>query len=112
MREGVIFDLNDFSSIYEITLQALPNQELNTTIDNEIFNIEIKTFLNNKTFITIKKGDMTLCNNANIKCNIDITYFSNDKKFSFFFLKLNDKQDILYNYKDFNANIGLFCGVI
>ena len=112
MIEDVIIDIDNFSSVYEITLQAIPNQEFSTTINNEIFNIEVRTFANDRTYITIKKDDVTLCNNANIKCGVDITYFGGIRDFRFFFLKQNDKQDIQYNYADFNKNIGLCCGVI
>ena len=67
MIEDVIIDIDSFASVYEITLQAIPNQEFSTTINNEIFNIEVRTFANDRTYITIKKDDVTLCNNANIK---------------------------------------------
>lgn len=112
MIEDVIIDIDDFSSVYEITLQSIPNQEFSTTINNEIFNIEVRTFANDRTYITIKKDDVTLCNNANIKCDVDITYFGGFRSFRFFFLRQNDKQDIPYNYTDFGINIGLYCGII
>lgn len=112
MIEDVIIDIDSFSSVYEITLQSIPNQEFSTTINNEIFNIDVRTFTDDRTYITIKKGDVMLCNNANIKCDVDITYFGGIRDFSFFFLKQNDKQDIPYNYTDFSTNIGLYCGVI
>lgn len=112
MIENVIIDIDSFSSVYEITLQSIPNQEFSTTINNEIFNIDVRTFTDDRTYITIKKDDVMLCNNANIKCDVDITYFGGIRDFSFFFLKQNDKQDIPYNYTDFSTNIGLYCGVI
>lgn len=112
MIEDVIIDIDSFSSVYEITLQSIPNQEFSTTINNEIFNIDVRTFTDDRTYITIKKDDVMLCNNANIKCDVDITYFGGIRDFSFFFLKQNDKQDIPYNYTDFGTNIGLYCGVI
>lgn len=112
MTEDVIIDIDEFSSIYEINLQSIPNQEFSTTINNEIFNIDVRTFTDDRTYITIKKDDVTLCNNANIKCDVDITYFGGIRDFRFFFLKQNDIQDIPYNYTDFSTNIGLYCGVI
>ena len=54
MIEDVIIDMDSFTSVYEITLQAIPNQEFSTTINNEIFNIEVRTFANDRTYITIK----------------------------------------------------------
>ena len=36
MIEDVIIDIDSFTSVYEITLQAIPNQEFSTTINNEI----------------------------------------------------------------------------
>ena len=112
MIEDVLIDIDSFTSVYEITLQSIPNQEFSTTINNEIFNIEVRTFANDRTYITIKKDDVTLCNNANIKCGVDITYFGGARDFRFFFLKQNDKQEIPYNYTDFGINIGLYCGII
>ena len=41
MIEDVIIDIDSFASVYEITLQAIPNQEFSTTINNEIFNFII-----------------------------------------------------------------------
>lgn len=112
MIEDVIIDIDNFSRVYEIALQPIPNQEFSTTINNQIFNVDVRTLADDKTYITIKKDDVTLCNNANIKCDVDITYFGGIKDFRFFFLKQNDKQDMPYNYTDFNTNIGLYCGII
>ena len=110
--EQTIIDIEAFSNIYEISLNQIPNQELSTTIDTNVFDIEIRTFTNDRSCITIKKDGVFLCNNANIKLGVDLTYFGGLDNYQFFFLKQNEQEKEYYNYTDFDINIRLYCGII
>lgn len=113
MKNDILIDLNTLSEIYEIELQPIPNQEFTTTINNEQYKIELKTFLNEKTYITILKNEKCICNCANIKVGIDYAFLSADSELNnlviFFGLNTNIAD---FNYKNFNKDLRLYFGII
>ena len=106
-----ITDINVFAELYEINLNKQPNQEFTTTINDNIYQFEINTFIDEKTFIKIKK-DSEVLGQGFIKIGIDFAYNSQNEKGQFFFLKKINSNMINFNYSDFGENIGLFYGVL
>lgn len=103
-----IINLDKLENIYELNLSPLPNYVIETIINQNIFTIEIKTFWNEETRITITKGSMLLCNNANFKQLLNLNYFSDYKQGAFFFLASFEKEN--YNYKNLNEELRLYYG--
>lgn len=105
----LINDLDFFDEIREIYINQYPNSEFTTTINNKIYKIEIKTFINNKTQISIFCDDEFI-GGGFIKCGVNYCYLNNKEKGAFFFLQTTNLNTINFNFEDFNTNIQFFYG--
>lgn len=113
MKKDVVIDYTALKNVYEILLDNQPNVEFNINIDEKEYTIEIRTFTNNETYITIKTETETICNNASIKTGIDLAHLSTLENVVFFFERTTDKtKEKPYNYLDFNNNIRFYYGFI
>lgn len=109
MRD-LIIDIDSLKEIQEIELSNIPNQEFNINIDNKEYKIELRTFTNDITYITIIKNETTLVNLGNIKTNIDLLFLSGDN-IAMFFLDFTEATKIKpYNYLDFTNKIRFYYG--
>ena len=82
MIEDVIIDIDSFTSVYEITLQSIPNQEFNTTINNE------EDVNNNYDLVVL--GNIPDFSSA--RSDKKSKYYSNCNLFSCFFFFLSSRQ--------------------
>ena len=106
MKKDVVIDYTALKNVYEILLDNQPNVEFNINIDEKEYTIEIRTFTNDETYITISTETETICNYASIKTGIDLAYLSTLENVVFFFERTTDKtKEKPYNYLDFNNNI-------
>lgn len=109
MRD-LIINIDSLKEIQEIELSNIPNQEFNININNKEYKIELRTFTNDITYITIIKDKTTLVNLGNIKTNIDLSFLSDDN-IAIFFLDFTDSiKTSPYNYLDFTNKIRLYYG--
>lgn len=107
MRD-LIINLDLFKNIQEIELSNIPNQEFNINIDNKEYTIELRTFTDDITYITITKDSQTLINLGNIKTNIDLLFLSGDN-IAMFFLDSTDTSKVTpFNYQDFTSKIRFY----
>lgn len=110
-KTSEILSFDDFSDIYEINLNKQPNQLFTTTINRQIYQFSINTFIDGRTFIKIEKnGEMIGA--GFVKIGVDFTFLSTDENGVFFFLKKTNSNLINFNFEDFGVNIGLFYGVL
>lgn len=113
MKRDVIIDYENLQNVYEILLDNQPNIEFNINIDEKEYIIEIRTFINDETYITISTETETICNYASIKTGIDLAYLSTLENVVFFFERTTDEtKEKPYNYLDFNNNIRFYYGFI
>lgn len=111
MKTLFIEDLNNFSELFEINLNANPNQTFTTTINNSIYEFDIKTLIDDKTLITIKKDGEGIVQSAPIIANQDLTYLSQDEAGQFFFIKKVNSNLIKFNYTNFGTELALYYGI-
>lgn len=110
-KTNEILSFDDFKDIYEINLNKQPNQFFTTTINRQIYQFSINTFIDGRTFIKIEKnGEMIGA--GFVKIGVDFTFLSTDENGVFFFLKKTNSNLINFNFEDFGTNIGLFYGVL
>lgn len=109
MRD-LIINLDLFKEIQEIELSNIPNQEFNINIDNKEYRIELRTFANDVSYITITKDSNTLVNLGNIKTNIDLLFLSGDNIAMFFLDSTDETKTSPYNYLDFTNKIRFYYG--
>lgn len=110
MKTLEIFNLEQFKKIFEINLNRQPNQSFTTTIERQIYQVEIKTFINDKTFIKISKnGEFLGC--GFVKTGLNLIFLNQNENVAFFFLKKTNSNLIKFNWENFGNEIGFFCGV-
>lgn len=107
MRD-ILISLDLFQEIKEIELSNIPNQEFNININNKEYKIELRTFTDDVTYITITKDSKTLLNLGNIKTNINLLFLSGDNIAMFFLESTNVAKIRPYNYLDFTNKIRLY----
>lgn len=108
----LIDDLNIFSDIFEINLNNAPIQNFTTTINSNIYEIDIYTFIDQRTQISIKRNNEVIVRNADIKIGIDLSYLAKQETGQFFFIKKNNKNMIPFNYSNFGDDISLCYGIL
>lgn len=112
MKTLFISDLNIFDEILEINLNANPNQTFTTTLNGAIYEFDIKTLIDDKTIITIKKDGECLVQCAPVIVNQDLTYLSEKEKGQFFFIKKVNSNLIAFNYSNFGVELALYYGIL
>lgn len=109
----MIIDYGNLQDVYEILLDNQPNVEFNINANEQEYTINIRTFTNDETYITISTETETICNYASIKTGIDLAYLSTLENVVFFFEQTTNKtKEKPYNYLDFNNNIRFYYGFI
>lgn len=104
----IVEDISIFKAIYEIPLLNQPNYNFSTTIINDVFNINIRTF--KETRISIELNNEVIVMYGNLKAFVNLNYFSNFKSGVFFFYT-ND-FNLNFTYKNLNNELNLYYGII
>lgn len=106
-------DFNQLKNIYKIDLNLEPNQSFDIYIGDYIFQIELRTYTDERTIINIKYNDELIVKDGSSSLlNVNLNYFSDFKNGVFFFAKNNDKYLEKYNFLSFGKGVGLYYGTI
>lgn len=106
-------NFNQLKNIYKIDLNLEPNQSFDTYIGDYIFQIELRTYTDERTIINIKYNDELIVKDGSSSLlNVNLNYFSSFKNGVFFFAKNNDKILEKYNFTSFDKGVGLYYGDI
>lgn len=104
-------NFNQLKNIYKIDLSIEPNQSFDLYIGDYIFQIELRTFTDERTIINIKYNDELIVKDGSSSLlNVNLNYFSTFKNGVFFFAKNNDKILEKYNFTSFDRGVGLYYG--
>lgn len=113
MKPLTIFDIEDFKAVYKVDLVNEPNQNFDLYIQDYTFNVDIRTYVNDKTRIKITLNNEVLANYSPIELeNVNLCYFSNFKEGVFFFVKDNDVSGETINYEILGKGLNLYYGII
>lgn len=107
---SIIDTLDYFKEIYKIELQNLPNQNFDVYIENQLFNLQIRTYDSGRSTITIFKGNDVLCEEAPFLINMNLCFYSSIEDYAFFFL--TSRQLESYNFSNLGSEINLYYGSI
>lgn len=106
-------EFNKLKNIYKIDLNLEPNQSFDIYIGDYIFQIELRTYTDERTIINIKYNDELIVKDGSSSLlNVNLNYFSSFKNGVFFFAKNNDKLLEKYNFTSFDKGVGLYYGDI
>lgn len=106
-------DFDQLKNIYKIDLSVEPNQSFDLYIGDYIFQVELRTYTDERTIINIKYNDELIVNDGSSDLlNVNLNYFSDFKNGVFFFAKNNDKYLEKYNFLSFGKGVGLYYGTI
>lgn len=106
-------NFNQLKNIYKIDLNLEPNQSFDIYIGDYIFQIELRTYTDERTIINIKYNDELIVKDGSSSLlNVNLNYFSDFKSGVFFFAKNNDKILEKYNFTSFDKGVGLYYGDI
>ena len=106
-------DFHKLKNIYKIDLSIEPNQSFDLYISDYIFQIELRTYTDERTIINIKYNDELIVKDGSSSLlNVNLNYFSSFKNGVFFFAKNNDKYLEKYNFLSFDKGVGLYYGTI
>lgn len=106
-------DFNQLKDIYKIDLSVEPNQSFDLYIGDYIFQVELRTYTDERTIINIKYNDELIVKDGSSSLlNVNLNYFSDFKSGVFFFAKNNDKYLEKYNFLSFDKGVGLYYGTI
>ena len=106
-------DFNQLKNIYKIDLSVEPNQSFDLYIGDYIFQVELRTYTDERTIINIKYNDELIVKDGSSSLlNVNLNYFSSFKNGVFFFAKNNDKILEKYNFTSFDKGVGLYYGDI
>ena len=106
-------NFNQLKNIYKIDLNLEPNQSFDLYIGDYIFQIELRTYTDERTIINIKYNDELIVKDGSSSLlNVNLNYFSSFKNGVFFFAKNNDKILEKYNFESFDKGVGLYYGDI
>ena len=104
-------DFHKLKNIYKIDLSIEPNQSFDLYISDYIFQIELRTYTDERTIINIKYNDELIVKDGSSSLlNVNLNYFSTFKNGVFFFAKNNDKLLEKYNFTSFDKGVGLYYG--
>ena len=104
-------DFHKLKNIYKIDLKLEPNQSFDVYIGDYIFQIELRTYTDERTIINIKYNDELIVKDGSSSLlNVNLNYFSSFKNGVFFFAKNNDKILEKYNFTSFDKGVGLYYG--
>lgn len=104
-------DFHKLKNIYKIDLSIEPNQSFDLYISDYIFQIELRTYTDERTIINIKYNDELIVKDGSSSLlNVNLNYFSSFKNGVFFFAKNNDKILEKYNFTSFDKGVGLYYG--
>ena len=104
-------DFHKLKNIYKIDLSIEPNQSFDLYISDYIFQIELRTYTDERTIINIKYNDELIVKDGSSSLlNVNLNYFSSFKNGVFFFAKNNDKILEKYNFASFDKGVGLYYG--
>lgn len=79
--------------LWDLTPPPLPNVTYDVFIDNESFTIELRTFMDGATSLTILHNNDVICKQAPISIfNMNLNYYSNYKKGKFFLARNKTKK--------------------
>ena len=106
-------DFHKLKNIYKIDLSIEPNESVDLYISDYIFQIELRTYTDERTIINIKYNDELIVKDGSSSLlNVNLNYFSSFKNGVFFFAKNNDKILEKYNFTSFDKGVGLYYGDI
>ena len=106
-------DFHKLKNIYKIELSIEPNQSFDLYIGDYIFEVELRTYTDERTIINIKYNDELIVKDGSSSLlNVNLNYFSSFKNGVFFFAKNNDKILEKYNFESFDKGVGLYYGDI
>ena len=104
-------DFHKLKNIYKIDLSVEPNQSFDLYISDYIFQIELRTYTDERTIINIKYNDELIVKDGSSSLlNVNLNYFSSFKNGVFFFAKNNDKILEKYNFTSFDKGVELYYG--
>ena len=104
-------DFHKLKNIYKIDLSIEPNQSFDLYISDYIFQIELRTYTDERTIINIKYNDELIVKDGSSSLlNVNLNYFSSFKNGVFFFAKNNDKILEKYNFTSFDKGVGFYYG--
>lgn len=104
-------DFHKLKNIYKIDLSIEPNQSFDLYIGDYIFQVELRTYTDERTIINIKYNDELIVKDGSSSLlNVNLNYFSSFKNGVFFFAKNNDKILEKYNFTSFDRGVGLYYG--
>ena len=104
-------NFNQLKNIYKTDLNLEPNQSFDIYIGDYIFQIELRTYTDERTIINIKYNDELIVKDGSSSLlNVNLNYFSSFKNGVFFFAKNNDKILEKYNFTSFDKGVGLYYG--
>lgn len=104
-------NFNQLKNIYKIDLNLEPNQSFDLYIGDYIFQVELRTYTDERTIINIKYNDELIVKDGSSSLlNVNLNYFSTFKSGVFFFAKNNDKILEKYNFTSFDKGVGLYYG--
>ena len=106
-------NFNKLKDIYKIDLSVEPNQSFDLYIADYIFQVELRTFTDERTIIKIIYDDKIIVNDGSSDLlNVNLNFFSDFKAGAFFFAKNNDKYLEKYNFLSFYKGVGLYYGTL
>ena len=106
-------DFSKLKDIYKVDLAVEPNQSFDLYIQNYIFQVELRTFTDDRTIIKIIYDNKVIVNDGSSDLlNVNLNFFSNFKAGVFFFAKNNDKYLEKYNFLSFDKGVGLYYGTL
>lgn len=106
-------DFNQLKDIYKVDLSLEPNQSFDLYIADYIFQVELRTFIDERTIIKIIYDNEVIVNDGSSDLlNVNLNFFSNFKAGVFFFAKNNDKYLEKYNFLSFDKGVGLYYGTL
>ena len=80
-------DFNQLKNIYKIDLAVEPNQSFDLYIQDYIFQVELRTFTDERTIIKIIYDNKIVNDGSSDLLNVNLNYFSDFKAGVFFFCK-------------------------
>ena len=108
-----IQDVNIFKSLYEIELLNEPNQTFTLYLGQDIFQIDLRTYVNDNTRITIKANNEIITNNSPVSVSlVNLNFFTNFKNGIFFFWQNPNVMIENPNYLNFGKDLKLYYGTI
>lgn len=107
-----IYSIDIFKELYQIDITKNPNQAFNVYIPEHNFYIDIRTYVENQTFISINVDDKSIIQNSPINIfNVNLNFYSDFNEGAFFFVKIDNKLNKNINFENFGEGIELYYGL-